>query len=149
MELQLSECDTVRWLCGWMNAQVCLRVCYARVHTLERRASLDVRLPTNLLLYVRVSLLVPGSGNTPIKAVLHDHVNNFGWNAEAGYVGTAIACDFKIWRNRGRGDKSAKIFSNCLLLLSYVIFIISKYGALVRRWLNWIAVCENLFNNNF
>jgi len=39
-------------------------------------ASLDVRLPTNPLQYVRVSLLVPGSGNTPIKAVLHAHASD-------------------------------------------------------------------------
>lgn len=46
-------------------------VCRLREYVPSSEVSLDVRLPTNPLLYVRVSLLVPGSGNTPIKAVLH------------------------------------------------------------------------------
>lgn len=54
----------------------CARVCVARGYVPSGEARPRLRLPTNPLLYVRVSLLVPGSGNTPIKAVLHGHANN-------------------------------------------------------------------------
>lgn len=71
----------------WVDecASVLVYVCVMRGYVPSSEASLDVRLPTNPLLYVRVSLLVPGSGNTPIKAVLHGHANNSGWHIEAGH----------------------------------------------------------------
>lgn len=96
--LQLSECIYIRYVYGYMYMYVCVCarvysyafVCVgcASMYVPSSEASLDVRLPTNPLLYVRVSLLVPGSENTPIKAVLHGYANNL---ANAGE--TAIACE--------------------------------------------------------
>lgn len=79
----------------YLNAQVYSYafVCFgcASMYVPSSEVSLDVRLPTNPLLYVRVSLLVPGSGNTPIKAVLHGRtVQNNLVNAK---MVTAIACE--------------------------------------------------------
>lgn len=69
----------------YSHAFVCVGC--ASMYVPPSEVSLDVRLPTNPLLYVRVSLLVPGSGNTPIKAVLHDRtVQNNSANAE-------VACE--------------------------------------------------------
>lgn len=87
-----------------MRAHAFVRM-YVRVRTLERsRPRTRSRLPTNPLLYVRVSLLVPGSGNTPIKAVLHGHANNSTESSIKTYARAreALACEPPVWLQGAR-----------------------------------------------
>lgn len=124
MGLRLSECGTIRGrlclrVCGW-NMQVCLRVCCTSEYIPSSEASLDVRLPTNPLLNVRVSLLVPGSGNTPIKAVLHGHANSFGQHAEAEHDDrvwpTCPALKGHVTQSRTRWWDRENLKSSCCLI---------------------------------